>query len=210
MTPDQFLDRCRSLRHVGPAGAWDHISTQGFRTAEQLILAADLDEVTREQLLTEPRREHVRLTIDGNQVTLRDQGPLFARKDWSSILGDGLTIADWVRMLNRRVYLFASTEPMKKMIDKYVALDGAQDVITLSPIRVLEAARGRIEMASRNSGAVARESGPQKRRSSFVSMWESPDRTPTEVTIVDGLEDLAVVVYAERHHADGRREVLKA
>lgn len=192
------------------AGAWDDISAHGFRTAEQLILAADLDDDAREQLLNEPRRECVQLMIDGKPVMLRDQAALFARKDWTAILGDELTIADWVRMVNRRIYLFASTEPMNKMLDKYLATDGAQDVITLSPVRVLDAARGRIEMASRAAATTPRPGDPQKARRSFVSMWESPDRVPTEVTVVDGLPDLGVVVYAVRHHKDGSREVLKA
>ena len=190
------------------AGAWDHISQHGFRTAEQLILAADLDDDARQVLLNEPRRDHVELKVDGHTVMLRDQGALFARKNWTTLLGDDLTVADWVQMLNRRIYLFASTEPMNKMLDKYLPLDGAQDVITLSPGRVLDAARGKIEMASRGVASVSK-TGPQKSRTSFVSMWESPDRVPTEVTIVDGLTDISVVVYAVRHHKDGTREVLK-
>ena len=84
--------------HVGPAGVWDQITRYGFRTAEQFILEADLDEEERKRLPSEPRREQVRLLVHGEEAVLRDQGPLFARKDLSSILGDGLDVGDWIQL----------------------------------------------------------------------------------------------------------------
>ena len=56
MTPEQFLNRCKVVCHVGPAGVWDQIARSGFRTAEQLILEADLDDEERARLLSVPRR----------------------------------------------------------------------------------------------------------------------------------------------------------
>src|ERR1700678_4221433 len=126
MTPDQFLDRCKFVCHVGPAGVWDQIAKHGFRTAEQLILESELSEDERQRLLSTPRRESIRLCVDGDEVLLRDQGPLFARKDLASVLGDGLDVSDWVRLLNRRTFFFTDQLSMKKFRDKYVELDGAQ------------------------------------------------------------------------------------
>ena len=84
MTPEQFLNRCKVICHVGPVGVWEQITKHGFRTAEQLILEADLSEEERQGLLTTPRRESVRLRVRGEDVVLRDQGPLFARRDLKS------------------------------------------------------------------------------------------------------------------------------
>ena len=107
MTPEQFLNRCKVICHVGPVGVWDQIAKHGFRTAEQLILEAELTEEQREALLSTPRRESVRLTVRGEEVILRDQGQLFARKDMKSILGDGLDVSDWIHLLNQtRVLLY--------------------------------------------------------------------------------------------------------
>jgi hypothetical protein len=208
VTPDGFLSRCPSLWHVGPPGAWDQIAANGFRTAEQLILRADLDQSTRAGLLNEPRRDSVRLVVDGEAVVLRDQGPLFARNDLASILDDGLSVADWVQILNRRVYLFADKVAMNKVLDKYVERDGAQDVITISPWRLLQAAGARLQLAQYNAGAIPRLTGPQRGRDTFTQISRFPDRKPAEVTILDGLDDLSVVARAERHHSDGRREQL--
>jgi hypothetical protein len=208
MTPEQFLQRCRLVCHVGPAGVWEQIARHGFRTAEQLILEADLDEEERRRLLSTPRREPVRLRANTETVVLRDQGPLFARKDLTAILGDGLDVNDWIQLLNRRVYFFTDETSMRKLADKYIELDGAQEVIWLSPLKLLHAASGRLELTAQNTGAIARRSGPQKTTGTFLPLSRFPDRRPAELTILDGLADLTPVVRAERLLSSGRREPL--
>jgi hypothetical protein len=206
MTPDQFLDRCKFVCHVGPVGVWDQIAKHGFRTAEQLILESELNEDERQRLLSTPRQEPVRLCVDGDEVVLRDQGPLFARKDLTSVLGDGLDVSDWVRLLNRRTFFFTDQLSMQKFRDKYVELDGAQEVIWLSPLRVISLEGLCLELTSQNSGAIARRSGPQKMADTFVPFSSFPDRKPKEFTMVDGLSDLTPVVRAERHFRDGHND----
>ena len=202
-----FLSRCRSLWHVSPPGAWATIRRLGFRTAEQLIRAADLDESTREALLIEPRRSSRTLTVEGQQVTIRDQGRLFQRTDLAAVLDDDITVSDWVRLLNQRVYVFTDRKARDALLEKYVQLDGSQDVLTFSPLRLYEAARSRLELTSQNTGSIARRSGPQKGWNTVIPVSQFPaDRKPSEVTIRDGLDDLAVVVEVHRFHADGSRE----
>jgi hypothetical protein len=208
MTPEQFLNRCKVICHVGPAGVWEQVQKKGFRTAEQLILEADLTEEERQTLLTEPRRESVHLSVDGEAVTLRDQGALFARKDLKSILGEGLNVGDWIHLLNQRVYFFTDETSMRKLLDKYVQIDGAQDVIWLSPLKFVEAAGLSLELTSQNTGAIARQSGAQKTEDAFAPLWRFTDRKPTEATIFGGLDDLSPVFRAERCFEDGRREIL--
>jgi hypothetical protein len=199
MTPEQFLERCKTLWHVGPAGSWDRIARCGFQTAQQLIEAADLDTDEKSRLLTLPRRSAIVLHVGDQLVVLRDQEPLFRRRDLTSVIGDGMTVADWVGYLNRRVYLFTRRSAMEKLLDKYVTRDGAQDVISLSPLRLVRVAQQQLELAAQNTGAIARRAGPQKHRDTFLPLTRFPDREPAEVTIVDGLDDLSPVVRAERH-----------
>ena len=144
---------------MGPVGAWEHIEKHGFRTAEQLIMEADVSEEQRQELLTTPRPESVHLNVRGEDVVLRDQGPLLARKDVKTLLDKGLDVSDWIQVLNRRVYFFTDETSMKKFLDKYVQTDGAQDVIWLSPLKVLDAAGSHLELTSQNTGAGARRSG---------------------------------------------------
>ena len=78
---------------------------------------------------------------------------------------------------------------MQKFLDKYVELDGAQDVIWLSPLKVLEAAGSRLQSTSQNTGAIARRSATQKTTDPFAPLWRFTDRKPTEATILGGLDD---------------------
>ena len=208
MTPEQFLNRCKVICHVGPAGVWEQVQKSGFRTAEQLILEADLTEEERQTLLTEPRRESVRLSVQGGTAVLRDQGPLFARKDLKSILGEGPNVSDWIHLLNRRVYFFTDETSMRKLLDKYTQIDEAQDVIWLSPLKFVESAGLSLELTSQNTAAIARQSGTQKTEDAFAPLWRFTDRKPTEATIFGGLDDLSAVFRAERCYQDGRREIL--
>ncbi|MHB1447045.1 MAG: DUF7002 family protein [Acidimicrobiales bacterium] len=146
-------------------------------------------------------------TVAGQELVLRDQGPLLARKDLATVL-DGVTPGDWVRLLNARVYLFTDKAPMDKMLSKYLERDGCQDVITFSPLRLFEAVGDRLELAAQNSGAVARTSTPYKSATTFVPLSLFPDRKPAEVTIRGGLDDLSPIVRAERCYPDGTRELL--
>lgn len=63
-----------------------------------------MNEEERQTLLSTPRRESVRLTVRCEDVTLRDQVPLFARKDLRSVLDNGIDVSDWIHLLNQRVY----------------------------------------------------------------------------------------------------------
>ena len=193
------------LCHVGPISAWEGIRRLGFRTASQLIADADLDDEDRSRLLTQPRRDSCRLIVHDMEVVLRDQGPLFARRDLASIMGDGMSVTDWIQILNKRVYLFAHPAALNKVLDKYVDRDGGQEVITFDRRRLLEIYRNRIELSAQNTGAVARVIGPQKHRDTFKSIGAFPDRVPSEITVVDGIDDLSVVLSVERHLLGGSK-----
>ena len=209
MNQEQFLQRCKQLWHIAPAGAWEGIAARGLRTAEQLIHAASLGDEERTQLLTAPRATDVELKVDDAVVVLRDQAPLTKHPDLPSIMEEGLSVADWVGLLNRRVYLFTSAAPMKTLLAKYVELHGAQDRISFSPMRLSQVTEGQLELTTTNTGAIARNKGVQKRRTDFVPLSRLPGSTsPKEVTIVDGLDDLSAVTRVERHFPDGSYEVV--
>ena len=182
-----------------------------MRTAQQLIDAAVLDDATRRDLSERPRRTSMPLNIDGATVVLRDQGPLFARKDFTPLLSPGMTVADWIGLLNRRIYLFAKPGGRNKLVDKYATRDGAQEIITIDPARLLDLAGPRLELADQNTGAVARVSRPYKGWDTFMPVDQFPAKRPKEITVLEGLnasEVLEVATDAIRVHTDGSTETL--
>ncbi len=219
VTPERFLARCPTIWHVAAGGAWDIIKVLGLRTAQQLIVQADLDSDTREELLTTPRRVAVPLTVDGAKVTLRDQGPLCGVRNLRSKLHDGLEVADWIRILNARVYFFTDRAARQKILQKYVALDGAQDVLTISPLRLLTTAGPRLKLSDRNTGAIARKAEPYKGINTFVSVArfriESQQRSQLWVDspstrYTPSWSERSVTIRTDRqpHSAERRRAVL--
>lgn len=211
MTLEDFLRRCPTLWHVGPPGSWDRVCRHGLRTAQQLIDAADIDAETRRRLTDEPRRHSVELRIGDEAVVLRDQGPLLARKDITPLLAPGMTVADWVRLLNRRVYLFAERPGRDTLTKKYAARHGSQEVITVDPMRLLALAGERVELTDQNTGAIARVGHPYKLWDTFKPVDEFPNRRPKEITVIGGVtpaEIPQVVSRVDRVGADGAVEAL--
>jgi hypothetical protein len=205
----QFLKRCPAVWHVGPVGSWEGIKLFGFRTAEQLINRAEgLSDEEREALLTQPRAEKVKLMIEGHEVVLRDQEALTRRKEVDPAAVDGLLVADWIRALNKRVYCYTDPIAMKKAVDKYIALEGGQEVITFSPLRLYDLHRHQLELSSQNTGAIARTAGVQKHLKTFQPVGLFPDKRPAELTVLDGIDDLATVAFAERYDNEGNRAKL--
>jgi hypothetical protein len=97
---------------------------------------------------------------------------------------------------------------MDKVLRKYIELDGTQEVITFSPRKLFDLYSRRIELSARNAGAMARTSEAQKHVHTFLPVRRFPDKRPVEVTVVDGIDDLSVVVFVERHHLGGEKTTL--
>jgi hypothetical protein len=69
--------------------------------------AALVQRANRPELLDVKRRSHVRLTIDGDEVILRDQAPLHAG---NILFNDDCTFAQFVGQLNARVFFWPGDE----------------------------------------------------------------------------------------------------
>lgn len=188
MTPDQFKKWCPGLWHIAPGGSWEQIRAHGFKTAAQLLAEPAVGEEGHE-------------STDGVAAPRR-------RRDVANFVGEPEAATKWVELLNSRVYLFASRAPMDKMLAKYVAVDGAQDVLILSTQRLLDAVRPSMQLSSQNSGAITRVPTPEKAAETFLPLARFPDKRPAEVTVLDGFDAKGIVIRAERHYADGHYDVL--
>jgi len=139
---------------------------------------------------------------------LRDQGRLLVRRDLQSLFGDGLTPGDWIRTLNQRAYLFGRMGDLRPLLEKY-AKRGGQDVIVMSTEALLEQYASSIELADRNTGAVARKPSPQKFRDTYRAIGEFDRSRPVkEITVVGGISDVErYLVSVSRHYPDGTTEM---
>jgi hypothetical protein len=191
------------VEHVAHPAALDRLRTQGLRTAEQLIDDSNVPDARKSALSTTIRWTPVELPIGDSNAMLRDQARLRSERALEARLGPGLTVADWVALLNQRVYLFTTTAERDRLLSKYVELDGGQLVLGLSTRRLLDVAGDRVELAAQNTGAIPRTKSRTKTREVFQRWRSFPSaKRPAEFTIVDGLsaDELAATVLRVEVH----------
>jgi len=107
MLEADLIARHPRLFHVAHPDAWPSIVEHGLLSTSALLDRYRVTGPEREAIEARPRRTDVTLMAEGLPPALiRDQRPLLPLRD--ADLDDGLTVADWCRTLNRRVYLFTS------------------------------------------------------------------------------------------------------
>ncbi len=194
------------LVHVTFAGAFAHIQRLGLRSVAQLVSDAGLDAADAAALTLRYRTEPHRLILsDGTVVMLRDQ--LRKRSDVESSL-DGITEAQWLHLLNARVYLFPSHHKrVTELVDAYVAKGQPQDVIRFNTMSVLRNHEHDVEVATVNSGTFPRVKGPTRGRGTFVPLAMLPVgglSKVQEVTIKGSLPVSEGAVRSVVRHLPGR------
>jgi len=146
------------------------------------------------------RSEIVHLDAPFGPVTLRDQLP--SRKDPEPYL-DGISVADWWRLVNGRSYFFVDPEDLQKLVDSYLARGIAQDVITLNTRRLLGDIADQVEVTTVSAGVFPRTAGPSRGPSTFqrIDAFTGLLTKIKEVTVPVTVEvtDTAVVSVVSRH-----------
>jgi hypothetical protein len=194
------------LVHLTFPFAFEHIHRLGLRSATQLVSDAGLQREDASAILTSYRREPTELKLaDGTLVVLRNQ--IKNRRHVVSALCD-LTEAEWLNILNERVYLFPATHRrVRELVNHYTTRGFDQDLISFDTFPLLAAFENRIEVALVNSGVFPRTDAPQRGRDTFVPLSELPveDLAKVQEVTVKGtlpIRDGAVRVV-ERHLPGG-------
>ena len=140
-SPADALAKLRKvLFHASAYGAWPAIADLGLRTPAQVFSDA-----------ADPRRRAVRnnnvelVDPSGHHIVIRDQRPM-VRAGIDAHL-DGITMAEWLDVLNERSFFFARQKELTTMVARYQATEG-QDVVVFDAAKLLAAAAGRVEVAT--------------------------------------------------------------
>jgi hypothetical protein len=192
------------LFHATAYGAWDSIAESGLLPADQL-LAGD------PRLLTARNASIAAKDLAGHDVIIRDQRAM-VRSNIETHL-DGIALADWLAILNQRVFLFARQKDLITLLGRYQETEG-QDVLVFDTARLLAAARGRVQVATVAATApVAWERCRCRGRHTFepLDAFAGDIADIQEVTVVGAVAQVPdLVVRVMRHHPDRTTEVLVA
>ena len=190
MTPNAFAERHPRLWRLSARGSADPIRRHGLRTARSLARLAGHD------LADARRAAALRLTLpDGTPVQITDNAPLSEAR-LAAILDDGLTPADWMAMLNDRVFFWPDRRRGEANLRARRALGYDSEWHVFDTARLLAPAWDRAEIAPFNTGATVR-GAPRRGRDTFAPLdgldlaaWRARRR---DRGVKAGLDDVAEV-----------------
>ena len=201
MTPDAFAERHPRLWRLAQRGAAEGVRRHGLLTAARAAAMAGVD------LPAAPRPGPLDVTLpDGTPVRITDNLPLSFRA-LAPVLDDGLTPADWLAMLNDRVFLWPDRALGAGNLAARARLGYESEWQCYDTARLLAPVWDRAEIAPINTGSTLRR--PARRGlASFAPLaaldWEAwrrargrsaPDRVK-EVTVRGGATNAGEALVA--------------
>lgn len=157
MTPKELAARHPFLYHVTTPGAWESIKKNGLLSTTQLL---DLFEINAEMRKTiETKRRESAIVIEHphyGRAIINDNLPL-NEKSLSKCLDHGLTTADWLRMLNSRVFFWASKEGLNRLLGARLNRNRLREVLVVDTLSLATTYIDQIEICPINSGATIRK-----------------------------------------------------
>lgn len=204
MDSSEFVSRYPRLWHLAHGDAWPAIQDHGLLSAAGLVAACQVPADRSDALLTRRRltAEVVEHPEFGRAV-LRDQRPLHEGKLQSALTG-GLTVSDWLRLLNGFIFFCPTREALETL---YRAYEAEPAVVLEVRTGSLAAAYGSLlRVATINAGAVLYNPSPRGRETFLPISRLQGKKAVKEVVIQGAVYDLADhLITVEQWLPDGSR-----
>lgn len=152
MEKEEFVSTYPRLFHMAEDGCWPSVVRHGLRSTSALC---DLFEVPAAQRLAIEERRRPKAVVlthpEHGTVVIRDQRP-FQEARLAGRL-DGMSMAEFHRLLNGKVFFWASEARLRRLLSAGLYRDRAHTVITMSTARLIERHREAVTLSAINSGA---------------------------------------------------------
>jgi hypothetical protein len=157
MTPGELSARHPRLYHVTAPGAWPSIARHGLLPTAALLRLFEADPTQHAALTTTRRPAEVRLEhpVHGTAI-LNDNLPL-TEQALAACLDDGLTPQDWLRLLNDRVFFWADSTGVDRLLGARMNRERARIVLVFDTLCLSLAHAERVEICPINSGSTIRK-----------------------------------------------------
>ena len=208
MYPEELAARHPRLYHLTDPLSVPGILRHGLLPTSCLLSLFEVPAQERPRIERQRRPAGVRLThpVHG-QATITDNLPL-SMTALSSCLDDQLTAEGWLRILNRRVFLWADRDGLSRLLGARLNRDRERAVLVLDTLSLARRHAECIELSPINSGATMRRAA-RRGLSTFTPMlrhsydeWRrlrgGRDRV-LEVTVVGRITDVADHLLDVRH-----------
>ena len=193
MTLDELVENYPLLHHMAEPGSWPAIQQIGLLSTQQLVT----------ELLQKQRKSSVQLHHpEVGSITIRDQGPL--REHNLEKLLVGMTIEEWLAVLNDRVFFWLHPARLDKLLSAKLYRKKAHDVIILKARDLLERHRDRVRITAMNTGATTFPGLPERGVGTFMRVEDFPfterrrgrplQDAAVELAVIGGVPDIADLV----------------
>jgi hypothetical protein len=207
VTPEELSARHPRLFHVTGAGAWESIRTRGLLSTSRLLDLFEVSGERRAQLERARRPAAVPLhhPVHGTAV-LTDQLPM-TEAALARCLDGGLVPADWLALLNRRVFFWSDEGGLDRLLKARANRGRALEVLVVDTLPLVRAYADRVELSPINTGATMRRParrGPETFTPLGALSYDAWSRrrgkrdAVLEVTVLDGVPDVERYVLEVR------------
>ncbi len=152
----ELLQDCPTLHHMAERGSWPSIRQHGLLSTSALL---DLyGKRGAERAAIESRRRPGPVAIEHpafGRAVIRDQKPM-SDAGLARCLTDGLTPADWYRLLNGKVFFWLTRARLLRLLNAAPYRHAEHDVLELDTAALVSAYRDAITLSPINSGTTMR------------------------------------------------------
>lgn len=205
MTPEELAARHPRLFHLTLPSNLPGIERHGLLPASALMTRHGIDLHRTRRPTALPLHDPVHGT-----ATLNDQSPMTERA-LAGCLDDGLSPADWLTLLNGRVFFWADENGLATLLGARANRNRSVAVLVVTTLAFARSYGAQIELSAINSGATIRR--PARRGlATFTPMLRHPHAewrrlrggrdTVREVTVPAGVPDVMRFVTEVRRIGD--------
>jgi hypothetical protein len=208
MTKEELWTRYPTLFHMAEAGSWPSIKRHGLLSTESLLDLFAINGRRRTDIMTRRRPTSVVIEhpVHGRAI-IRDQKPLSEAKLAACLLDD-LTPAQWLKMLNTKVFFWVAPERLRDLRRARAYRQHRQLVLRVDARKLLEVYANQVVLSDRNTGTTSPFAHPRG-RNTFLRIHENGRRRIVELAIEGGIADIRrYVIRAEEIGGAGPDAVL--
>lgn len=198
--------------HMAWEGSWPSIQRHGLLSTEALLDLWEVEGEERRALMDCHRPNSVPIHhSEFGITTIRDQKPM-GDSGLRRCLEDGLEPEDWYRLLNERVFFWATWDRLETLLGARAYRGARQTVLTVDTGELLARHAGRIELTTMNTGSTRPRPFPRGRYS-FASLPDfnyaasrrkrGRSKAIAEVVVRAGVPDVSDVVIRVEHCGGG-------
>ncbi len=207
MTPEELARVSPRVYHMTWEGAWPSIQRHGLLSTAALLDLFEVDGERREELEAAHRPKAVEIRHRKHGVaTLRDQKPM-SDAGLRRCLEDRLEPADWYRLLNQRVFFWATRERLETLLAARAYRNYRHTVLTVDTQQLVKRCADRIELTTMNTGCTVPFAWPRG-LAAFApirdfdyeaSRKKRGSKAIAEVAVLYGVPEIAEFVIRAEH-----------